>query len=322
MKKHYLVTGGHGFIGAAIVRRLVAEGHRVRTLDNNSRGAASPKSEISKEVDVRLADIRDAGAVKKACHGVDSVVHLAYVNGTEYFYSKPELVLDVAIRGMVNVLEGARSEGVKELLLASSSEVYQTPPKIPTDESVALSIPDVSNPRYSYGGGKIISELMAINWGRNGFDRVVIFRPHNVYGPNMGWEHVLPQFIVRAKMAVEATPRGPVAFPIQGNGRQTRAFTHIDDFVDGFMCVLKKGEHLNIYHIGNPEEISIGAVARKVLAYFGRKVKLVPQKGPSGGPKRRCPDIRKLMKLGFRPKISLDQGLPSIADWYAAHPRP
>ena len=103
------------------------------------------------------------------------------------FYTKPELVLDIGIKGIVNVIEASISKGIKDFVLASSSEVYQTPPVVPTSENVPLVVPDPLNPRYSYGGGKIISELMAINYGRKYFDRTVIFRPHNVYGPDMGW---------------------------------------------------------------------------------------------------------------------------------------
>ena len=127
-----------------------------------------------------------------AIAGVDSVLHLAYVNGTEYFYEHPELILDIAVRGMLNVLDACRAEKVPELVLASSSEAYHQPPIVPTPEGVPLVVPDPLNPRYSYGGGKLISELMALNWGRKGFERVMIFRPHNVYGPDMGWEHVIP----------------------------------------------------------------------------------------------------------------------------------
>ena len=128
--------------------------------------------------------------VEKATQGMDEVHHLAFVNGTEFFYSQPDLVLDVGVRGMVNVIDACRKHGIGTLVLASSSEVYQTPPKVPTDETAPLAIPDPLNPRYSYGGGKLISELMAINYGRKYFNRVLIFRPHNVYGPDMGWEHV------------------------------------------------------------------------------------------------------------------------------------
>jgi len=267
------------------------------------------------------ADIRDAGKVRGAARGVDSVLHLAYVNGTEFFYNQPELVLDVGLRGMLNVLDACRAEGVRELVLASSSEVYQTPPRVPTAEDVPLSIPDVMNPRYSYGGGKLACELMALNYGRTGFERVMVFRPHNVYGPDMGWEHVLPQFILRAADAIAAHPAGAVPFPIQGDGSQTRAFTHVDDFVDGVLAMLARGSHLGLYHIGNPEEISIRALAEKLLRLMGREARVVAGAEPAGATPRRCPDIGRLRALGFAPKIGLDAGLPPMIEWYLANRR-
>lgn len=286
-------------------------------LDNNSRGALQKLGNVLEKIEFVEADIRDLEAVKKAAHGVNSIIHLAFINGTEFFYKKPELVLDVGVRGMLNVLDACKKEQIKELVLASSSEVYQSPPKIPTDEYVPLSIPDVLNPRYSYAGGKIISELMAINYGRTDFNRVIIFRPHNVYGPDMGFEHVLPQFILRAIDAIKKTPNGVVPFEIQGDGTQTRAFVHIDDFTEGLIRVIENGKHLNIYHIGNPEEITIKEVAQKVVAYLGRKAKIVNRVPMEGGTPRRCPDISKLIALGFKPKISFDKGLPGIIQWYA-----
>lgn len=315
----YLVTGGTGFIGAALVRRLVGQGHAVRALDNNFRGAPRRLGAAAAAIEMVEADIRDAAAVRAAARGVDSVLHLAYVNGTEFFYEQPELVLDVGLRGMLNVLDACRAEGVPELVLASSSEVYQTPPVVPTAEDVPLSIPDVMNPRYSYGGGKLACELMALNYGRRGFRRVMVFRPHNVYGPDMGWEHVLPQFILRAAEAVEAHPSGPVPFPIQGDGSQTRAFTHIDDFVDGVLAMLARGAHLGLYHIGNPEEITIRELAAKVLRCMGREAQVISGKEPPGATPRRCPDITRLRGLGFAPKVGLDAGLQPMVDWYLAN---
>ena len=131
---------------------------------------------------------------------------------------------------------------VRRLVLASSSEVYQTPPKVPTDETAPLSVPDPTNPRYSYGGGKIISELMAINYGRKFFDRVLIFRPHNVYGPDMGFEHVIPQFALRLKRAMAQHKTGTVPFEMHGDGRQTRSFCHVDDLVRGVLVMRDKGD--------------------------------------------------------------------------------
>lgn len=319
MPKRYLVTGGTGFIGSALVKRLVREGHAVRVLDNNSRGVSARLGEVAADVEFFEADIRNATAVSAAAKGVDSMIHLAYVNGTEFFYSKPELVLDIAVRGMLSVLDACRANGVGELVLASSSEVYQTPPLIPTAEDAPLIVPDVMNPRYSYGGGKLACELLAINFGRTGFERVMIFRPHNVYGQDMGWEHVLPQFVVRAVKAIGVTPSGPVEFPIQGDGSQTRAFVHIDDFTAGVLCLLERGEHLNVYHIGNPEEITIRHVVEKIFNVLKREAHIVDGPLTEGSTQRRCPDISKLCTLGYEPTISFDRGLPGLVSWYAQH---
>lgn len=317
--KRYLVTGGSGFIGATLVRRLLERGDTVRILDNHSRGAMRRIADVLDDVEAVECDIRDASKVTAAGKGIDAIVHLAYVNGTEFFYKHPELVLDVAVRGMINVLDACRANEIGELVLASSSEVYQMPPQVPTPEAAPLIVPDVMNPRYSYGGGKIVCELMAMNYGQKGFQRVMVFRPHNVYGPDMGWEHVVPQFIVRAADAVKAHPQGPVPFPIQGDGSHRRAFVHIDDFTDGLLCVLDDGKHLNVYHIGNPEEVTIRELAVRVLACFGREVAIIPGEAPAGTPERRVPDIGKLRKLGYEPRIPLSAGLPPVVDWYISH---
>lgn len=315
--KKYLVTGGTGFIGSALVRRLVQAGHPVRVLDNDSRGSYQRLADVKDDIELVAADIRDAEAVAKATQGIDSVCHLAFVNGTEFFYSKPELVLDIGVKGMVNVLDACIQHQVGELILASSSEVYQTPPLVPTDETVPLSIPDPLNPRYSYAAGKIISEMMALNYGRKYFERVLIFRPHNVYGPDMGWEHVIPQFVLRMKALCQTqTTHETIKFPIQGTGQETRAFVFIEDFIDGLMLMLERGEHLNIYHIGTMEEVTIAEVARLVGHYFGKSVEIIPGQAATGGTPRRCPDIRKLAALGYQPKYALRDGLPFIAKWY------
>ena len=315
MAKTILVTGGAGFLGSALVRRLVHEGHRIRVFDNESRGSISRLRDLEGCFEPATGDIRDPEAVSRAVAGVDSVWHLAFVNGTEFFYTKPDLVLDVGVKGMVNVLDACRRHGVPELVLASSSEVYQNPPTVPTSEIVPLSIPDPTNPRYSYAAGKIISEIMALNYGRTGFERVLIFRPHNVYGPEMGWEHVIPQFVLRLK-TLAAKESSSIRFPIQGTGKQTRSFVYIDDFIDGLMVMMRAGEHLGIYNIGTLEEITIAELARMVAACFGKRVKIEPGPPAEGGTDRRCPDIRKLQALGYEPRVSLREGLSITAKWY------
>jgi nucleoside-diphosphate-sugar epimerase len=314
MAKSYLVTGGSGFLGSALVRRLVREGNHVRVLDNQSRGRMERLADVMASIDYVAGDIRNAGEVAEACQGVDSVCHLAFVNGTEFFYTKPELVLEVGVKGIVNVLDACLEHHVPELVLASSSEVYDSPPVVPTGETVPLSIPDPMNPRWSYSAGKIISEMMAINYGREHLSRVLIFRPHNVYGPDMGWEHVIPQFVLR--MQELARDSETVRFPIQGTGEQTRSFVFIDDFIDGLMAVIRNGAHLGTYNIGTEDEITIANLARTIGEIFGKRLEVVPGPEAVGGTLRRCPNIAKIAALGYAPKVSLREGLAITAKWY------
>ena len=311
-----LVTGGSGFIGSALVKTLVRAGNKVRVFDDNSRGRPRRLADIEKDIEFIAGDIRNAAAVEKAAAGMDEVHHLAFVNGTEFFYSAPELVLDVGVRGMINVIDACRKHGIGKLILASSSEVYQTPPHIPTGEDAPLVVPDVQNPRYSYGAGKLISEVLAVNFGRKYFERVLIFRPHNVYGPDMGNEHVIPQLALRLHALAKSQPSGRLAFQIQGSGEETRSFCFVDDLVAGVLVMRDNGEHLGVYHVGTGDEISIAELVRRIAAYAKREVDIVPGSLQPGGTMRRCPDISKLAKLGYAPRVPLDQGLAPTLDWY------
>jgi nucleoside-diphosphate-sugar epimerase len=311
-----LVTGGSGFIGSALVKALVKSGAKVRVLDDNSRGRPRRLADVEKDIEFIGGDVRNPDAVERAAQGMDEVHHLAFVNGTEFFYSQPDLVLDVGVRGMLNVIDACRKHHIGNLILASSSEVYQTPPHVPTAEDAPLSIPDPLNPRYSYGGGKLISELMAINYGRKYFERVLIFRPHNVYGPDMGFEHVVPQFALRVKKLGPQQPGGRLRFDIQGTGEETRSFCFIDDLIAGVMVMRQHGEHLGIYHIGTTEEVTIADLARRIADLADSEIEIVPGKLQPGGAMRRCPDISKLAKLGFAPRVPLNDGLEPTVDWY------
>lgn len=309
------VTGGGGFIGAHLVRKLVHDGHDVVCVDNMARGDQSRFADVADQVDLRTTDVRDEDAVGAAIKGCEVVYHLAAINGTENFYTRPELVLDVGLRGALAVVNACRAVGVPDLVLASSAEVYQTPPVVPTDESVALMLPDSLNPRYSYGGSKIVSELIAFNYAQEHFRKVQVFRPHNVYGPDMGWKHVAPQFILRALDALE----GDGAFPIQGDGSETRAFAYVDDVVDGIVRMYEKGAHREVYHIGNDEEVSILQLAEIVGETLGGQLRVQPGVAAEGATPRRCPDISKMRALGYDPAVSLRDGMARTADWYKAH---
>lgn len=311
-----LVTGGNGFIGSGLVKALVRAGNYVRVLDNNSRGTPRRLQEFANDIEFIMGDVCDCATVERAAKSMDEVHHLAFINGTESFYTEPELVLDVGVRGTINVVDACRRHDIGTLLLASSSEVYQTPSKIPTDESEPLSVPDPHNPRYSYGASKLISEIVAINFGRKFFRRVLIFRPHNVYGPDMGFEHVIPQFALRLHALGLRQRAGRLRFEIQGTGQETRSFCFIEDLVAGVMLLRQNGEHLGIYHVGTPEEVTIEDLARRIARLAGREIEIVPGPPAVGGAPRRCPDISKLAKLGYKPRVPLDEGLKPTLDWY------
>jgi nucleoside-diphosphate-sugar epimerase len=302
-RKTFLVTGGTGFIGSNICELLIKENYKVKIFDNNSRGSIDKIKKIKKKIKFIKGDIRNSVALNKALKNTDAVVHLAYVNGTKYFYSKPVLILDIAVKGILNVIEACIKNKVKELYLASSSEVYQTPNKIPTDELESLKIPDIFNPRYSYGGGKILTELMGIHYGKKYFKKLIIFRPHNVYGPNMGKEHVIPEFIGRFKSLNRQK------FRIQGNGNEIRSFIYIQDFIEAFNLILKKGKHLNIYNVGTSEKIKIKDLAYKLSKIFKKKIILKKTTPAKGGTTIRVPNIKKIKRFGFKPQFSLYKGL-------------
>ena len=302
-KKHFLVTGGTGFLGSAICRLLLKKGHKVTIFDNNSRGSIAKIKDIKKKLRFINGDIRNYNKLNTSLKGVDAVIHLAYVNGTKYFYSRPVAILEIATKGIINIIDGCINNKIKELYLASSSEVYQTPNKIPTAENESLKIPDIYNPRYSYGGGKILTELMGIHYGKKYFKKLVIFRPHNVYGPHMGNEHVIPEFINRFKKLKNKK------FKIQGTGKEIRSFTYIEDFINAFSLILDRGKHLNIYNIGTSEKIMIKDLAFKLSKILRKKIFLTKSHRPKGGTKIRIPNIKKIKKLGFRQKFKLNQGL-------------
>lgn len=310
----YLITGGAGFIGRAITQRLIEQGNFVRVFDNESRGSKN-SIVLSKNIEFLHGDIRDPKKVTDACKDINTIIHLAFVNGTRFFYEKPNVVLEVGVKGMLNVLEGARIHKVKELFLASSSEVYQSPPLIPTPENIPLVIPDPQNPRYSYAAGKIVSELMSLHMGTKICKKVVIFRPHNVYGPNMGHEHVIPELITKI-IDLKNLSRKSIRLTIQGDGNQSRAFIYIDDFIDGLSILLGKARDREIYNIGTTDEITI----KKLISFLEKisKTKITIQQNllPEGSTKRRCPDITKIKSLGFSPKIDIRLGLLKTYLWY------
>ena len=259
---------------------------------------------IKNKIKFIRGDVTKYSDVLKAAKGSNYIFHFAAINGTKFFYEKPDKVLDVSCKGIINIIDVAKKLKIKKIFLASSSEVYHLPKKIPTDEKEPLKIPDVFNPRYSYSGGKILTELLGINNAKF-FEKMIIFRPHNVYGKDMGYEHVVPEIIKKVKKAKKS-------IKIKGSGLQTRSFIYIEDFVKAFYLVFKKGKHLNIYNIGTQEKIKIIDLVKNVIKLLNKKLIIKKEKIAKGGTEHRTPDIKKIRKLGFKHKYKLTSGLKKI----------
>ena len=193
--KKILVTGGSGFIGSYLTKALVSKGAKVTVVDNFRRSSKERLNEILSKIRLLNMDIKNISNFANEIGPIDCIFHLAAINGTENFYKHSQEVLDVALRGTLEVFDLAVKVNSKDIFVASSSEVYNQPQIIPTPEEIPAFIPDIWNPRFSYGGGKLAQELITANYYKDFFNRKVIFRPHNIYGKDMGDGHVIPNLV-------------------------------------------------------------------------------------------------------------------------------
>lgn len=306
-----LVTGGAGFIGSYLVKKLIQEKNNVRILDSGWRFGKRNLGEVLDKIEFIEADIRDFDKVKEAVNDIDTVYHLAAILGTSYFYTHPCLVVDVGLIGTMNVLKAIIDSDVKRLLFTSSSEVYATPQIFPTPETHPLFVPDSKNPRFSYSSTKIAGEVACLNYSKKyGFDSTIV-RLHNPFGPNMGWNHVIPEFIKRIVLNEK--------FTVQGDGTTTRSFCYVTDIVDGIVLAATKDEGKNeIFNIGNQEtETSVNQLIKYLEEISGKKLNPIYIAVPKGSTTRRNPSIEKARTiLGYNPKISVKEGLKITFDWY------
>jgi nucleoside-diphosphate-sugar epimerase len=321
----YLITGGAGFIGSALAKCLRSQGSDVTVLDDMSRGSSvrlMHHGSLAGDLQIVQGDVRDPEIVLDAARGCDMIIHAAYLQGTQNFYSSPVQVLDVAICGMLSVLGACENLDIRHLMVVSSSEAYQVAPAVPTPEDIPLVVPDVRNPRFSYGGGKILHELLASAWvAEDKLDQAIVVRPHNVIGPDMGREHVIPQFAIRMNGLARTVPAGVIEFPILGTGQETRSFCWIDDCISQLALILGSAPPgLSTYHVGSMDEHTVSEVAEAVAACYDREIKIIPGKLAEGSPPRRLPDTSRVQALGYLdPPLPFAGAVSRTVDWYKAH---
>jgi UDP-glucose 4-epimerase/UDP-glucuronate decarboxylase len=313
-----LLLGGAGFIGVHLARRLVSAGHLVTVVDDFSRGREDDElAELG--TSVLHADLTQAAAFEHLPHGWDQVYMLAAVVGVRNVERDPYRVINVNAGSLLHLLEWLRPGG--RLFFASTSEVYaggvgtgSVP--VPTPEDVPLVIENVASPRSAYAVSKLMSEAAVSHAARAKGIPYVIARFHNVYGPRMGTDHVIPELSLRALQR-------PDPFPVYGVG-QSRAFCYVEDAVDAMQRLMQTDAAMGrIVNIGNDTETGIDELARLVLRIAGHDAEVAALPAPPDSVDRRCPDISRLRTLtGFEPKVALEEGVRRTFDWYADHMGP
>ena len=320
--KKALVTGGAGFIGFYLSKHLAEEGYEVTILDNFARGKEDVEFKELLEKDNVIfikGDLTIPETFKKLKKDhYDYVYHLAAINGTGNFYSIPDKVLKVTLLGTINILDWFVKQKKGKILFSSSSETYAGALKIlgdkfpiPTPENIPLVVDDPRNVRWSYGGGKIVAEIAFFAYAKaHDMKNFTIIRYHNIYGPRMGFEHVIPQFVER--IVKKEDP-----FKLFG-GEETRTFCYVDDGVKATRLVMEKEEtNGEIIHIGrSDDEIKIIDLAKKIFEVVNTSPTIKIEKAPEGCVMRRCPDTTKLNKLGFKAEVDLKEGIKRTYEWY------
>jgi UDP-glucose 4-epimerase/UDP-glucuronate decarboxylase len=315
-----LVLGGAGFVGAHLAARLADEGHALTLVDDLSRGRSDAVlAELCARPGVRFvqADLTAPGALDGLSRQWDQVYMLAAVVGVRNVERDPARVIRTNTLALMAVLDWLPAAG-ETLFFSSTSEVYAGSvglglAPVPTPEDVPLAIADAAAPRAAYAISKLLGEAAVIHAGRARGLRWVIGRYHNVYGPRMGADHVIPEMALRAI-------RREDPFLVYGPG-QRRAFCHVADAVEATLrLATTESAAGHVVNIGNDsDETVIEDLAVLVCRRAGYAPALERRPAPVGSPERRCPDLTRLHALtGLTPKVSLEAGVAETLDWYRA----
>lgn len=306
-----LITGGAGFIGTSLCRRLV-EHNRIRIFDNLRRNAlAAAGLHKHRNVEVVVGDVRDAEAVKQAVHGADYVVHMASIAGVDTVLKNPVTTMEVSLEGTMNVLRAARDAGgVRRLLDFSTSEVFGTY-AFRVREADVTSLGAVGEARWTYAVSKLATEHLAHNYHVQFGLPTCSIRPFNIYGPGQVGEGAVHAFVVRA------LKNEPLI--IHNDGDQIRSWCYIDDIVDSIELCLERPEAVGqSFNIGNPRStVTIYHLAKMIIEAARSSSKIEFVRREMVDVELRVPDVKKAEQLlGYRAKVDLDVGLLRTLDWY------
>lgn len=297
--KKILVTGGAGFIGSHLCRRLLKDGHQVFCLDNMFTGTYDNISELYSNPNFEFIN---ANVIYPLHLQVDRIYNLACPASPVHYQYDPIMTTKTSFMGALNVLDLARKCGAR-VLQASTSEIYGDPLMHPQREEYRGNVSTIG-PRACYDEGKRIAETLFFDYKRQYNVDIRVIRIFNTYGPNMleNDGRVVSNFIVQALRNRDIT--------IYGDGTQTRSFCYVDDLVEGMIAMMEKDDFHGPVNLGNPQEMTILELAEMIIAKTGSASRIVYRDLPVDDPVKRKPDIELAKRvLGWEPKVPLSEGL-------------
>ncbi len=304
--KRILVTGGAGFIGSHLCERLLSEGNDVICVDNYFTGS---KDNIRHLLNNHNFELVRHDVTSPYSAEVDEIYNLACPASPPYYQYNPIKTMKTSIYGAMNTLGLAKRVKAK-ILQASTSEVYGDPAVHPQVESYWGNVNPIGI-RSCYDEGKRVAETLFFDYHRMNKVDIRVMRIFNTYGPRMHPNdgRVVSNFIVQALRGDNIT--------LDGDGSQTRSFCYVDDLIEGMVRLMNTENFIGPVNIGNPSEFTIKQLAEKVISLTNSMSKLITNPLPSDDPRQRQPDISLAFeKLGWKPKISLDEGLKRTIDYF------
>lgn len=308
-----LVTGGAGFIGSSLVRKLLTLGCTIRVADNFSRGTRENIAEVLDQIELLEVDLTQIESCYQACKDMDFVFHLAASVGGIHFIKKENVEgLTPSIQMNTNMLEAARKMDIQRFVFASSACIYRQRSDSLNQFKESEAVP--ANPATTYGWAKLLGEIQCKAYHDDYGLKCSSARIFNAYGERENldprWSHVIPSII---RKAIRFPKEG---FKMFGDGSQERAFLYVQDCVEGLIYFMEKVTNAEGINLGSGEVVSIRNLAERVVDISGKKIEI--QWDPSGptGTNRYCADQTLMRKvLGWTPQTPLDKGLHKTYQW-------
>ncbi len=303
----FLVTGGAGFIGSNIARKLLKDGHSVRILDNFSSGSRSNLDEIIDEIELIDGDIRDYWTVVQAVSGIDYVLHQAALPSVPRSVANPLTSNEVNINGTLNLLEASRHAGVRKFVSASSSSVYGETPELPKRETM------VPTPLSPYAITKLTTEYyLKVYWQLYKLSTVSL-RYFNIFGPRQSpkseYAPVIPKFITSLM-----NNTAPIVY---GDGEQSRDFTYIDNCVQANILAAMNDEIVgDSFNVACGGQFTLNHLLEQLRQIIGVKTQAKYEPPRAGDIKHSFAAIEKLKKFGYQPTVDFHEGLRQTVEYF------